>query len=176
MSLATELAKRFEEADDLRRLYQMQDDWSLRMWYENAREKAAQLDDDGDLGDGGLTGETRPWEVSDEVRTSAYRPRKRHSTALHSPSFSSDPDDSDRSTFSTADEFFHPTDLLDEQLLPSRLPKSLVKRSPIPRLGKDMEQFQRRIHDMLNSIAGLQVKMAALQEVRPSPAVLDALH
>lgn len=165
------LVRGLEGTDGLRSLWSMQDDWSLRMWCETAREKAAQLDDDGDLGDGGLTDEIRPWEVSDEVKSSAYRPRKRKS--LHSSSFSDDPDDSDRSTHSTADDFFHPTDLLDEQLLPARLPKSLIKRSPVPKLGKDMEHFQRRIHEKLNVVAGLQVRMAALQEVRRPLSFLE---
>ncbi|GAA5942140.1 hypothetical protein JCM3775_007411 [Rhodotorula graminis] len=65
-------------------------------------------------------------------------------------------------------EFFYPEDPLDEEFLPSRLPKELVRASASR--GVEMEEHRARVHKLLNKINGLQHKIVELQDFVASEA------
>ncbi|GAA5846004.1 hypothetical protein JCM9279_004752 [Rhodotorula babjevae] len=76
---------------------------------------------------------------------------------------SSDDDDDDLdSSIRFKPDFFYPEDPLDEEFLPPRLPKELVRASASR--GLEMEEHRARIHALLNKINGLQHKIVELQD------------
>ncbi|BGP39956.1 hypothetical protein JCM10450v2_003936 [Rhodotorula kratochvilovae] len=61
-----------------------------------------------------------------------------------------------------APEYFYPEDLVDEEFLPPRLPRTLVL--PSAARGREMEEQRAKVHGLLNIINGLQVKIVELQD------------
>ncbi|GAA5901529.1 hypothetical protein JCM6882_006305 [Rhodosporidiobolus microsporus] len=53
--------------------------------------------------------------------------------------------------------FFYPEDLVDEQLLPARLPKEVVMAKK--ERSREMEKQRAELHEKLNEVAGLQKKL-----------------
>ncbi|GAA5907190.1 hypothetical protein JCM8208_006716 [Rhodotorula glutinis] len=74
---------------------------------------------------------------------------------------SSDEDDELDSLMRLETDFFYPEDPLDEEFLPPRLPKELVRASASR--GDEMEEHRARVHELLNKINGLQHKVVELQ-------------
>jgi hypothetical protein len=157
-------------------MFEMRDDWGLRMWCEKAQARALEEREEGGEEDCVLLDEVRPWEVSKSIshvsKTASKAKRGRKiKLGMRKKKISSayDFDDtfdssgaSDSSSSSTSDDFFYPSDPLQESLLPAKLPKTVIKRSPFPPLGRDMSRLRSQLHSALNELAGLQRKMVQL--------------
>ncbi|KAK4700459.1 hypothetical protein P7C70_g5788, partial [Phenoliferia sp. Uapishka_3] len=175
-NLPSQSSTRDRTGERLRRniLYDMLDDFSLRNWGEMAKERAREVDRQGQQGGDALSTDVPPvWDVSQPYPVSSpessiaikrvsrvwERPASPATTNLDSSdSDATDYDDEPGSKFEKA-QFFCPADPLEEGLLPRRLPRSLLHHAP----GKDMESVRQRVLSLLNEVAGLQRKVAELR-------------
>ncbi|GJN89217.1 hypothetical protein Rhopal_002196-T1 [Rhodotorula paludigena] len=110
-----------------------------------------------------------PGSDDDDALRDGYVAAMRLASAFSSPS-STDSDDmgSDDEEAPTSAQsrvrspgFFYPKDLVGERFLPSRLPKEVL--TPSRTRGREMEEQREKVHDALNSIAGIQKRMRDLQ-------------
>jgi hypothetical protein len=179
-SLQRDLAR--EQRKDRNVLSLMKDDYSLMMWCERALGKVRNLDET-DVGTKVWFEEFKPWPVEmpydQPLKTQTRSASKKSSnlsaspTPIHrasrAPNSASETSDADNypplfDPFSpdSSSPYFDIEDPLSLELLPRRLPTSVIRVKPFPPLPKEMESLKQELRQSLNKLSGIQKKMVEL--------------
>lgn len=150
----------------------MKDDYELRMWCERALVTARTLSD-VNIATRAWFNEFTPWRVerpypvatSDSpttIRITQSGTKTKISQSKNKKVAFDVTSGSESSSSVSFSPIFTIEDPMGMQLLPPRLPRTVLKSSPFPPLPKSMQYLQRELRESLNMLSGMQKKMVEL--------------